>query len=216
MLMEDESLIRNPTYHAEDVVTNNVTETGVKINVIWNEIPGYHVTQNCVLDIMHDLLEGVCNYDMRHIINYIVFECKSISFQMLNERIQNYDYSLEEASGKPPGLSQSVSSIESLNIKAIEMFRLVSHFAFMVGDVIPQDDEVWNFYLVLRQIFDLVLAHSITLGELRLLQTLIAEHHELYVSLFKDNCQNITSWFTIHMPLSLWDLCAGYGACALS
>lgn len=62
--MEDKSLSQNATNHADNVATNKVTETGV--NVMRNEIPGYHFTLNCSLDLMHDLLEGVCRYDMMY------------------------------------------------------------------------------------------------------------------------------------------------------
>jgi hypothetical protein len=63
-----------------------MSETGVKHDAIWNEIAGFHVTKHWAFDIMHDLLEGVCNYDMHHIIKYIVYECKFMSLNILNSR----------------------------------------------------------------------------------------------------------------------------------
>jgi hypothetical protein len=185
LFIEDQSLLRNVNNYIADVHVANVSETGVKHNAIWNEISGYHVTENWAFDIMHDLLEGVCNYDMRHIINYLVNSKKFLSIDTLNARIQGFDYGTDESSNKPPVISGSVN-VEALNMKVIEMLHLVKNFGLMIGDLVPEQDEVWNFYLVLRQILDLVLVQSTHNGELLLLQALIAEHHELYVSLFDD------------------------------
>ena len=45
-----------------DVVTNNMTMTGVKENSCFNKLyesSGFYVTMNYVVDISHDILEGV-------------------------------------------------------------------------------------------------------------------------------------------------------------
>jgi len=205
LLVEDKSLFRNADNYAADLVTNNVSETGIKGDAIWNEIPNFHVTHNCACDIMHDLFEGVCNYDMRHIIHYLVNERKFLSFEVLNSRIQCFDYGLEEASNKPPIIVRFTNPTESLNMKAVEMMRLVKYLSVMVGDLVPEGDDVWGLYLILCQIVQLVLASGITAGELALLRTLIAEHHELYVELFHDSLKP-KHHFMVHYPSAIQSL----------
>jgi len=124
---------------------------------------------------------------MHHVVNYIVNERKFISLQLLNERIQGFDYGLDEGGSKPPVINHTVDSVDRLNMKAIEMLRFVQNFAMICGNIIPEDDTVWGFYLTLRSILDLLFATRITTGELQLLQVLISEHHELYVDLFHDS-----------------------------
>ena len=42
-------------------------ETGIKEKCIFNAIKGYHNIENCSVDLMHDVYEGVCNYTMADI-----------------------------------------------------------------------------------------------------------------------------------------------------
>jgi hypothetical protein len=56
LFVEDQSLLRNVNNYNADVLVANVSETGIKHNAVWNEISGYHVTENWGFDIMHDLL----------------------------------------------------------------------------------------------------------------------------------------------------------------
>jgi len=206
MLFEDKHFLRNTVNYAADLVTNNVSHTGVKTNAIWNEIPGFHVTMNSVFDIMHDLLEGVCAYDMRHIIHYVVNERKFMNFDVLNARIQGFEYGLDDASNKPPVIvTFAQPSDHQLNMKAIEMLQLVKYFSLMVGDLVPEGDEVWSFYLILCQIMDLLFAHSISAEELVLLRTLVAEHHELYVKHFNDTLKP-KHHFMVHYATAMQSL----------
>jgi hypothetical protein len=82
------------------------------------------------------------------------------------------------------------------------MLHLIMNFAIMVDDVIPEGDEVWGLYLTLRSILDLVFATNITDAELILLQTLIAEHHELHVTLFNDSLKP-KHHFMIYYPSAM-------------
>ena len=42
-------------------------DSGITHSVIWNETDGFHVTKNWEFDVMHDMLEGVCDYDMHNV-----------------------------------------------------------------------------------------------------------------------------------------------------
>ena len=198
--VEDDTLFRNRENYTNDVLIANVSETGVKGGAVWNELPYFHVTDNCVFDLMHDLLEG--NYDMRHIIQCIVNEKKFISLTLLNTRVQAFDYARSESHNKPPVIAGNSAAIEPLGMKAIEMLCLVNNFSLIVGDRIPHGDEVWGFYLLLRQILDLVFCKRISRDELCLLRTLVAEHHYLYINLFKDNLKP-KHHFMVHYARSI-------------
>lgn len=71
-------------------------------------------------------------------------------------------------------------------MKASEMMCLMKNLAIMIGDLVPDNDPVWLLYLCLRQILDIVFSCDVSEGQLILLQTLVAEHHQDYVTLFKD------------------------------
>jgi hypothetical protein len=96
---EDDSLLRSVNNYEMDKNRKDVSLTGINHAAVWNMIDGYHVTKNYAFDIMHDLLEGVCRYDMGHIILYLLNE-KLISWDILNARVQGFDY--DEDCNRPP------------------------------------------------------------------------------------------------------------------
>ena len=79
---EDTSLLRNVDNYGEDL-TKEVSESGINDYCILNEIPGYHVTENNVVDAMHDVLEGLVNFGMTAIISHYV-STRMISLEDLN------------------------------------------------------------------------------------------------------------------------------------
>ena len=74
---------------------NNVSLTGIKDRCIRNEIQTYHVTTNHVVDLMQDLLEGVCHYDFCAMLEELIFVKQYFTLQTLNNRIQNFDYNFD-------------------------------------------------------------------------------------------------------------------------
>lgn len=65
------------------------------------------------------------------------------------------------------------------------MLTFVRNFALMVGDYIPEDDPVWCFFLRLREIVDFIAAPYVNEKMTAYLRIIIAEHNEMYLSLFK-------------------------------
>ena len=53
---ENAELLRNIQNYQEDLRSQDSSQTGVKIESIFNELPYFHVTQNYAPDIMHDIL----------------------------------------------------------------------------------------------------------------------------------------------------------------
>ena len=183
---ENVSLLRNPDNYEFDMSLNNPSLTGIKENCVWNKIQGFHVTKNTSFDIMHDLLEGVCRYDMAAVINYFVKDVKLFSINCLNSRIQLFDFCVIEDSNKPPTITNVHLKKKYLIMSASEMLCLVRYFSVIIGDLVNEDNEVWQFYLLLRQIIDLVTSRSFQTKCVTLLRTLISEHNEMYINLFKE------------------------------
>ena len=60
--VDNSSLYRTIESYDADVVTNNLTETGVKENSIFNtrtESTGFHVTRNFIVDMSHDVSRSI-------------------------------------------------------------------------------------------------------------------------------------------------------------
>lgn len=176
----DITLQRSWEQYNLDVSEGDVTRSGIKEACVWHDVKHFRVLDQVGVDIMHDLLEGVCKYDMAFLVFYYVNDLKLFSLEVLNDRMVNFDY------GPDNGNKPSVLNIENIRKHIIrqsasEMMTLVRYFGLLIGDFIPRNDPVWYLYILLRQILDLITSSSLQKGSYELLQTLIAEHHDLYL-----------------------------------
>lgn len=70
MCTEDEKILRNRSNYEEDL---KGLKNGIKEECIFHKVTGFHVTENLIVDFMHDLLEGVCSYIMKDLVHTFVF-----------------------------------------------------------------------------------------------------------------------------------------------
>ena len=186
MTMEDDSLLRNRDNYESDVKLQKSSHTGIKSPCIFHKIANFHVTQNLTVDMMHDVLEGVCVYVMKAIINSFITDEKYFTLEELNTRIQNFNYGFIEICNKPPPVYYNTTTCEfNVNTLAAEMLCLVRYFGLIIGDLIPNSDKHWKLYQYLRQIIDIVTSPRLTQSMLRDLKILVTEHNKLYINLFE-------------------------------
>ena len=180
---ESTSLLRTVDNYNEDL--HNLA-IGVKSTCIFNNIPHFHNTLNTVCDIMHDIYLGVARYDMAEIINYCI-KSKYFTLKRLNERLKYFDYSNTDRGNKLTNISQVHLNNGCIVRTAAEMSFLISYFSIIVGDLVPEDDEIWDFFLILFQITDLVNSNTISEHDIIHLEQLIKDHNKLYIELFEKN-----------------------------
>lgn len=100
---EDETLLRNVDNYVQNIETNNFSLTGINQNNILNNTNSFHVTTNFYVDVMHGIFEGVCHYDMCHIITYYTETVKLLSLETLKLKKQHFNYGeLEQKNLSPP------------------------------------------------------------------------------------------------------------------
>lgn len=68
---------------------------------------------------MHDLLEGLCNYDMSSILRNFILEFKYFNLETLNNRIQFFDYGPSEIKNRLPLIAEL--SLKSKNSTICKM-----------------------------------------------------------------------------------------------
>lgn len=79
MTEEDPLTLRNMEEYEKDVLNIDTSSSGIKKESIFNKLPSFHVTTNHSVDIMHDIFEGICHYDLAAIFNYFLFTKQFIS-----------------------------------------------------------------------------------------------------------------------------------------
>jgi len=97
-----DEMLRNKTNYDEDILINNITLTGLKEVCVFNQINSFHLTQNFAVDIMHDILEGVCKYDIGMILKKMIYDFNYFTIDTLNNRIESFNYGSIDIRNRPP------------------------------------------------------------------------------------------------------------------
>jgi len=66
------------------------------------------------------------------------------------------------------------------------MLFLISYLGSIIGYLIPRDNTVWGFYILLREIIIIVTSKVLQVSCCQLLSTPVQEQNEMYKSLFRD------------------------------
>jgi len=82
---------------------------------------------------------------------------------------------------------------------AAEMSAMFCYLIFIIGNLVPYDDEVWDFYLILCEISNIVTNRIISDAQVNFLKCLIISHREMYIQLFNDYLK-LKFHFMIHYP----------------
>lgn len=179
---ENLSLLRNYINYEGDVGASNFKQTGIKETCVWNKLKHFNVLNNFSVDVMHDLLEGVCHYDLIFILNSFITKYNFFTLEQLNYRILVFNYG-PNCKNKPPILNSDALLKLKLKLSASEMKTFSFNLTLIIGDLVP-DCEEWTLYLLLREILSICCSSDVLQIESNvLLQNLITEHHNLYLKL---------------------------------
>ncbi|KAJ8674423.1 hypothetical protein QAD02_005685, partial [Eretmocerus hayati] len=189
LVKEDVSILRTIEKYEDDLASQKpVAETGLHGRCVFNELDDFHVISNSSLDVMHDQFEGMCNYVMALILLRLIKVGAQVRgyFELseLNRRMRDFNFGFE-TSNIPPDINYDyLKKNERLKMSSSEMLFFVRYFGILVGDLVPTDNIVWGLYLKLREIMHILTCPFVTESMLSNLDSLITEHHELYIRLF--------------------------------
>lgn len=203
-VVEEPNLLRNPDNYSQDLQTNDASVTGIREECCFNRVPGFHITTCCAGDVMHDIFEGVAGYNLVFLFNYLI-DSKMISYELLCLKISDFDYGLIDSRNKPANMHKNFNR-ESIKLSASEMITLVKYLPLILGDFVPPKDQVWELFLIFKDIVDLLMAPEVQKGSSDLLKLLIRQHHELYLKLTKTHLV-----FKFHMMIHYPTLLELYG-----
>lgn len=102
----DINKLRTMQNYATDVLLQDLTMSGIKEKCVWDAIPSFSFVQSICFDIMHDLLEGVCGYDLALILFDLMHNKNYFSLETLNNRVIYFDYGPIESSNAVPQIKR--------------------------------------------------------------------------------------------------------------
>lgn len=184
--VEYEQSFRTIDGYDNDLQLNDVSNTGIHKNSVFNQIPSFHVALNVYFDLMHDLWEGVCAYGLSHCLNYFIRTKKLFTLEELNCRKNVFVFGNLNSSNIPNDIKDTNIIKSKVKMTANEIKTLITFFPLIVGTLIPKDDAVWIHFCNLLKICHILMSREIHPTMLDTLKSLVEVHHTQYQELFDD------------------------------
>ena len=77
----------------------------------------FHVVDGLPADAMHDLLEGVLQYECKEMLSVFVYEIKYFTLQELNDKLKMFDYGYYNDRNKPSPVTRQALKGDANNIR---------------------------------------------------------------------------------------------------
>ncbi|EDO36048.1 predicted protein [Nematostella vectensis] len=143
--------------NAEEDITQ---QYGINQRSIPNLSRYFHVVGGLPGDAMHDVLEGLLQYEVKEFLKYAMYEKRFLTLDNLKTSIRDFDYGYPDAANKPSLISSKKlnSGTNSLKQRASQMWCLGRFLPLMIGSRIPGDDEKWQLFIILLEIVSIIFA----------------------------------------------------------
>lgn len=199
---EESVILRTKDMHAEHCATIQTNPQlphvyGVKRSCLLNTLQFFNTANNFSVDIMHDILEGVAQFEVKLLLEYV--QQNFLTAKELAGRIQAFNYGHTERRNRPPAVKLFDGS-NDLGLNAIQSWCLLRNMPLIFGDLVQRDDEYWHLLLLLLQIVNIVFSPVITDGMIIFLKHIIVEHHQLFKRLFPARNLLPKHHFMMHYP----------------
>lgn len=124
---ESEFELRTPDSHKEQcTILNSKTgssrdayskETGINHESILNELQYFSVASGALVpDVMHDVLEGVLQYEVKLLLRHLIYDEHCFTLDQLNSRISRMELGYMESSNRPSEISAATLQSQDNNL----------------------------------------------------------------------------------------------------
>ena len=175
---------RSKELHVEHCQTMQSNPTlpyvmGVKKYCPLNSLQYFHTTANFSVDIMHDILEGVAQYEMKLLIQHLIRN--DTTSAEVQRRIQSFNYGFMKQNNKPPGV-KLVEGSNDFGLNAIQSWCLLRHLPIMFGDLVHPNDQHWYLFILLLQMVSIVFSSVVSSGITIYQKILIKDEQVLFIT----------------------------------
>lgn len=151
-------------------------------------------------DAMHDILEGLAPLEIKLMLTYFITN-RVFSLNYFNDRLLNFNYGYSESDKPVPILSHVLyNSKKKIRASSSQMLVLIKVLPFLVAGQIPEGEDHWLCFILLRKILDIVLCPVVSNNLCSSLKLLIKDHHNLFVRLYGASAVIPKMYFLIHYP----------------
>ena len=146
------------------------------------DIPFFSMFGGGLAHIMHEVLEGVAPLEMSLLLQHIILREKFLTLNYYNFQLMHFDYGYTETNRPIAILYNHLNKGKS----ASHTVGITGILPFLIGDVVPADDPKWTCFITLLRIVDIIMCPWSSTDLCGVLKVLITEHHQSFVSLYKE------------------------------
>ena len=81
---------------------------GLTRDLILNTSKFFHIVDGLVPDVMHDILEGCLQYEVKKLLKHFILTEKYFTLDELNKKIDEFPYVLSDNATRPAKIAQTV------------------------------------------------------------------------------------------------------------
>ncbi|HLX53398.1 MAG TPA: hypothetical protein VKR58_05640, partial [Aquella sp.] len=181
LFSHSEMRIRNSQDHS-----NHVKESyfGVKANCALNNLQFYNFMTSPSVDIMHDLLEGVVQYELKLVLRKLV-KIKCFTLDTLNARLLSHNYGRIESKNKPSAIRLDLKG-NSIGMKAAQSWTLVRFLPIIICDLVNSEEGMKYLKLISLLLELMSYAFSPRFSEALIcrLENSVVQHHKYFKEVF--------------------------------
>ena len=186
MFDDDNQELRCKSNYEQHVMLSDPPLTGIKEDSCLNSLNYFHVTENICVDVMHDILEGISLIEVKLMLKHFIFEEKLFTLEQFNDRLRSFDYGFANEKNKPTVILNLRTAQNPIKQTASQMWCLILFLPFLIGDFIPEHNQHWELFILLREICSIVFAPVVNNGLAIFLKQLVIDHHNLFKTLYPD------------------------------
>ncbi|KAF4528181.1 hypothetical protein B566_EDAN016580, partial [Ephemera danica] len=178
MCIENSALLRNNDNYLGDAAKFDFSSTGIASkSCLHDENIPFDITKNYVVDLLHDLLVGVCKYVIAYVLLELITVVKVLSIDHLNARIRYFNYGPNDSKNKPTEFTLN-------KLKDLKVLKCIRFAPLIFGDLVPSGLKCWKLFLLMREITLIVTAPYIKKNSLDYLAFIIKCHNKLFIELY--------------------------------
>lgn len=186
--------LRTVQNYDKDLNLQRPSETGIRSDTAFNELPSFHAVTNISVDPMHDFFcNGVCSFGLTAVMNYCIYQKGFISLSKFNAQRTVFSKNALDSSLRRMGditetyLSSQKCKSVVIRATASEMKAFVHYFPLIMGPFVPKNDAVWEFCKILIKLSEKILSPSFSEKDIIELNELCKMHHTQYQNLFNES-----------------------------
>lgn len=165
----------------------SMTATGLKGECCLNASEYFHISNNKIFDIMHNMLCGICPMVLKLVLHHYICTVRIFNTTFLNGAISMFNYGLVEYKNKPSAnFTLAVLQCKELKLpqKAMQIWLLTRALPFLLAPKIHDDDEHMQLILYLLRIMEIIFAPRMPVSLLGYLDTLTKDFRMCFQRLF--------------------------------